>query len=559
MPPRPHSNHKRYRGGPFPPPAGHPIGIPKGTPIAIPKGTPIAVPKGNVIGVPTNVADPSRNFQVVHEVKEATVVPMVPARQTLDGPKSFRKAMMKTEAATNPEGQRKAVQESNIRKGGNKYLLHPGELTFNRMNINMKLVCDTAFVAYETLYNLTTHPLSVSTLAWGSSLDVSTARLHYGSTYSSVETQKSCPVASCLTVEMRRYGDRESAKEMLTLRDRTTLGEVGSAFTEGVNIGMRGQVLAMKCLESGHLVTNIQSQGLMVWDMKENGEAAKVAVAKLTNRNPDPEERLWFDVKRMAVCSVDRTGTIQSYDLTNSVGSTQATATVNLKSDTTIRVDQKNSFSSSCISRHEFEPLMLVGSDENAQIALYDVRATLDQCVSTTFSCVLPNHRSRPNPSPTFWEPIHGVEWSPHREHEFLTVSPSSFRIWDRRKMSSDFYAKHFTISRSNQSIRKAKWSPHHKDVVAYLGGGGQLSLWKFNSSEEHGEINLWNSRQPEKLFVHDASLLAFSDFDWCPHIENVIATVAPGSPNASQPNDHGCIQVWRPRNLLESEELDEP
>ena len=72
---------------------------------------------------------------------------------------------------------------------------------------------------------------------------------------------------------MRRYGDRETAKEMLTLRDRTELDEVGSvsdtisnlflqitrwtnifneyilffqAFAEGLNIGMRGQVLAMK-------------------------------------------------------------------------------------------------------------------------------------------------------------------------------------------------------------------------------------------------------------------------------------------------------------------------
>ena len=34
-------------------------------------------------------------------------------------------------------------------------------------------------------------------------------------------------MASCLTVEMRRYGDVASVKEMLTLRDRAQLPEPG--------------------------------------------------------------------------------------------------------------------------------------------------------------------------------------------------------------------------------------------------------------------------------------------------------------------------------------------
>jgi hypothetical protein len=64
--------------------------------------------------------------------------------------------------------------------GHEEFVLYPGDLTSYRLNVDMKMICDTAFVAYETLYSLATSPLSVSSLAWGSSLDISTARLHYG-------------------------------------------------------------------------------------------------------------------------------------------------------------------------------------------------------------------------------------------------------------------------------------------------------------------------------------------------------------------------------------------
>jgi len=76
--------------------------------------------------------------------------------------------------------QRQRAQRHNDIKVDKKFLLNPGDLDCMKMRADMSEVCDIAFVAYETLYNLTTHPLSVSTLAWGSSLDVSTVRLHYG-------------------------------------------------------------------------------------------------------------------------------------------------------------------------------------------------------------------------------------------------------------------------------------------------------------------------------------------------------------------------------------------
>lgn len=44
--------------------------------------------------------------------------------------------------------------------------------------------CNSAFVAYETLYNMSARSaqgkVSISTMAWGSQLDISTFRMHYG-------------------------------------------------------------------------------------------------------------------------------------------------------------------------------------------------------------------------------------------------------------------------------------------------------------------------------------------------------------------------------------------
>ena len=80
----------RPRGGPHPPLRGTPIGVPKGTPIGLPKGTPIAIPKGNVIGVPTNIADPSRNFQVVHEVKVTLFLPFYCLDMSAPPPSSLK-------------------------------------------------------------------------------------------------------------------------------------------------------------------------------------------------------------------------------------------------------------------------------------------------------------------------------------------------------------------------------------------------------------------------------------------------------------------------------------
>ncbi|KAG0054634.1 hypothetical protein BGZ83_010762 [Gryganskiella cystojenkinii] len=323
--------------------------------------------------------------------------------------------------------------------GHEDFLEHPGELGISKIDVDMKAICNRAFVAYETLYSLQTHPLSVTTLTWGSALDISTVRLHYGSTYYSEEMRKKCPVGSCLTAEIRKYGDSATAHEMLAHRGKTQLMEPGESFVEGVNISVRGSIHSMKCLESGHLVTYNNHQGLLVWDMKEDPDAPKSAIARKLRGGPET------------------------------------------------------------------------------------------------------------------WDSIHGVEWNPHREHEFMTVSRSTVRIWDRRHMSSDIYARCHSLE--YDWIRKAKWSPHHKNVIANLTMEGKVGIWKLDNPEDPEGKKIPKPEDPERLFLHEASQFGYSDFEWCPYIEDVLATAAPGA-TAEQP---GCIQVWRPRNLMSVDDFGEP
>lgn len=111
------------------------------------------------------------------------MVPVVPVHKVVSAPlmsKGERRRLAKRESTLKPEREREHAGMGHSMKLDERLLLNPGEMSCTRMRADVAAVCDTAFVAYETLYNLTTHPLSVSTLAWGSSLDVSTVRLHYG-------------------------------------------------------------------------------------------------------------------------------------------------------------------------------------------------------------------------------------------------------------------------------------------------------------------------------------------------------------------------------------------
>ncbi|KAF9289853.1 hypothetical protein BGZ68_008452 [Mortierella alpina] len=223
--------------------------------------------------------------------------------------------------------------------------------------------------------------------------------------------------------------------------------------------------MAMKCLESGHLVTASKSQqgdsDLYVWDMRESSETAKVATAKL---NATQKGSLWFDARGMDVCSVDRAGTIKLYDLTKTAASSQS-ATPNLDYMSKTDIDKRCNFYSSCISINGFDSTILVGSSEHAQIARWDPRS--QSAPFTTTSC-----RDKLYGRSSF-DPIYGVEWNPNNSNEFMTVHKRTVRVWDARKMDQDSFATFHNLG--DVRIRKAAWSPHRTDVIAGLTYEGQV------------------------------------------------------------------------------------
>ncbi|KAF9358943.1 hypothetical protein BGX26_000549 [Mortierella sp. AD094] len=211
--------------------------------------------------------------------------------------------------------------------------LQPGEIKGASCNphlfeTSMKTWCETAFICYETLHNLSSDSnqgtVHTSTLTWGSQLDISTFRMHYGeyfmivaspiffwqmimqydssiihpttytrlgSSFTPSGTGRQYPVLSSLTVEMRQYGDKDSAAGVLAIRNNGQLPDsCDSSLTEGINVTTRAPVLSMKCLESGHLVASSGSRNtdytLQVWDMRDQREKAEVPVAMYVFDSP---------------------------------------------------------------------------------------------------------------------------------------------------------------------------------------------------------------------------------------------------------------------------------
>lgn len=165
-----------------------------------------------------------------------------------------------------------------------EHVLHPGQIEgqvriIEKRDTSFDHWCSTAFICYETLYHLSSISqsgiLSISTLAWGAQLDISSFRLHYGkryilanriekewvtmrsyverlehyfmnahtmclpsflllyigSTFTPPNSRAALPVASCLTVEMRQYGDKDSAAEVLGIRNNGRLSEASRVRT----------------------------------------------------------------------------------------------------------------------------------------------------------------------------------------------------------------------------------------------------------------------------------------------------------------------------------------
>ncbi|KAG0373691.1 hypothetical protein BGX24_011353 [Mortierella sp. AD032] len=495
---------------------------------------PIPKAKGNLIGVPSN----SPSIPTISKATSAKVVvpnplqvikasfniatPPVEVAGSSSGPHDRRLSTSSSVPAkrqhhlskvdqtvySSAKEQRAHINLRNFKAVNPTHISHPGELEGRHryegkygQNGTRDDWYNTAFICYESLYNQSSFSekgnLSMSTLTWGSQLDISTFQLHYGSVFKPNDNSHEIPVASSMTVEMRQYGDKESAAEVLAIRNEGQLPLIAKAMKEGANVSSRGKIMSMKALESGHLITsatinNRQNKGLFIWDMKGKSEDAKIALVKLSSEQSGAP---WIDAKGMDVCSVDSFGVINTYDLTKAVNSYRGSTTTVDRACTTT-VDNEYQFLSTCISLNAQDSTILVGSGEAAQIAHWDTRSPT-VAATTSFSC-------RPKDSVKSglrsFDPIYGIEWNPSKSNEFMTVHPHTIRVWDTRKMSVDSYATFHNMG--NDTLRKAQWSPRRSDIIAGLSVDGQVKIWKLNKFDRPADPTTL-TQNPEPLFVH--------------------------------------------------------
>ncbi|KAF9306601.1 Histone-binding protein rbbp4 [Mortierella antarctica] len=464
--------------------------------------------KGNVIAVPINVASAASTS--VGRAVTYGESRQLPSRVTQPKPTPTAAPLPSKPYYETPESQRSRPCQD---KSPERNVVQPGQIKPRNM-ITPKSYsqhqqspakvhadwCNSAFVAYETLYNMSARSaqgkVSISTMAWGSQLDISTFRMHYGSRFNSFEQRSSIPVVSSSIVEMRQYGDKDSAAEVLSIRHNGRVNDNSDAITEGINMTAKGTILSM----------NLEAK--------------------------EQQGNLWMDVKRMDVCSVA------------------------LPEDKSVSIDLEHEFYACSVSLHETDSTVLTVSDRHSQVVRWDMRASGP--VQSSLSCL---RRVNKEPSDrykgvklrsTMPHPLIGCEWSPHNPHEFMTTSLNAIRIWDVRKMTDDLHCRFFDIG---DKIQKAQWSPHKPDVFGILGHDGLLRITKLQIPQvPHSPSSYFDVLPSEELFVHLGHTLCVTDFSWCPYLEDVICTVAAGFDR-----EPGGIQVWRPRNLYDSNENEEP
>ncbi|KAG0337844.1 Histone-binding protein rbbp4 [Podila horticola] len=518
--------------------------------------------KGNVIAVPINVASAASTS--VDRAVTYGESRQLPSRVTQPKPTPIAAPLPAKPFNDTPESQR---SKPNQDKSPERNVFQPGQIKARNLIAPKSYPqhlspakfhadwCNSAFVAYETLYNMSARSaqgkVSISSMAWGSQLDISTFRMHYGSKFTAFEQKTSIPVVSSSTVEMRQYGDKDSAAEVLSIRHNGRVNDNSDAITEGINMTAKGTILSMKCLESGHLVTSTDRQGLHVWDMKENSEKNRTPVVFLEAK--EQQGNLWMDVKRMDICSVDREGVLAKWDLTRAITSDSKFP---LPEDKSVSVDLRHDFYACSVSLHETDSTVLTVSDRHAQVVRWDMRA--NGPVQSSLSCMRRvnrepyDRRKGVKMRSAMPHPLIGCEWSPHNPHEFMTTSLNAIRIWDVRKMTDDLHCRFFDIG---DKIQKAQWSPHKPDVFGILGQDGLLRITKLQIPQiPQSPSSYFDVLHSEDLFIHLGHTLCVTDFSWCPYLEDVICTVAAGFDK-----EPGGIQVWRPRNLYDSDENEEP
>ncbi|KAF9969126.1 Histone-binding protein rbbp4, partial [Actinomortierella ambigua] len=329
---------------------------------------------------------------------------------------------------------------------------------------NRALWCKGAFLSYESLHNLSSASeaggVAVSSVAWGSQLDVSTITLNFGSEFRPVEDGRDeMPKAlvSSLSVTVNRYGDRDSASELLSAQQKGELPRSSSALNEIAHARHYGRILQMKCVESGHLVT-VSARGMNVWDSDLQQNQSK----PLTT----------WDTCRISV--------------------------------------------------HPHKDQLLVGSATHGRAAFWDTRSTVESLI--TFS-----HKTVASSGSNFYrlDPMFDCEWNHQDEHSFMTAHPQMIRIWDARNTARSVDQVEINYGAHN-ILYRARWSPHHRNVIAGLWSDGLLRIWCTDATSKRTRQD--EGSKHELLFVHNGHHLAISDFSWCPYVEDTIVSVAPST-----------------------------
>ncbi|KAG0236587.1 Histone-binding protein rbbp4 [Actinomortierella wolfii] len=293
-------------------------------------------------------------------------------------------------------------------------------------------------------------------------------------------------LVSSLSVTMDRYGDRDSASELLATHQNGELPPCSSALNEMANVKHPGHILQMKCLESGHLAT-LTTQGIHIWD-SELQQNISLPLTTYVNRD-------W-------------------------------------RTNTGFR-------------RHAYDAILCKWDMTNAVTAA-NYEMTDDETLITSSAMTVSSSRGTYRRDPVF-----DCEWNPQDEHTFMTAHAQMIRIWDARMLSKSADQVELNYGLHNLLYR-ARWSPHHRHLIAGLCTDGQLRIWCTDTTSKSSSRKTGDKH--ELLFIHGGHQLAVSDFAWCPYMEDTIASVAP-----STELQNGEIQVWRPRNLLDDPDNMDP
>lgn len=140
---------------------------------------------------------------------------------------------------------------------------------------------------------------------------------------------------------------------------------------------------------------------------------------------------------------------------------------------------------------------------------------------------------------------VNCLSYNPFTEH--LLVSGSSDRslaLWDLRNTSSKLHS----FESHNDQVTSVAWSPFSETILASASADRRINIWDVTRIGMEQEPEDSEDGPPELLFVHAGSCDKIVDFDWNPHEEWMIASVA----------DDNTLQVWQVAESILEEEGDE-